>query len=106
TLIAVVPANAADRGAAPKTPLDAYKRFAFEFEVAVTTSNSETGLAVSTKGVYVGPRSQDCKATVSLGAGFRMTQYAVIVGDAMWVGEGNDDLKRKTGRHAFEFEDQ
>jgi hypothetical protein len=105
TLMFVAPANAAG-GGAPKTPLGAYKRFAFEFEVAVTTSNSESALTVSTKGVYVGPRSQDCKATVSLGAGFRVTQRAVIIGDAIWVGKGNGDLKRKSGRHAFEFEDQ
>jgi hypothetical protein len=103
TLVFVAPANAAGRGA-PKTPLDAYKRFAFEFEVAVVTKDGEPGLTVSTEGVYVRPRSQDCEAKVSFGPGLELSERVVIIGNTTWIDEG-DGLKKD--RHGeFEFEDQ
>jgi hypothetical protein len=103
TFVAVAPANAAGRGAT-KTPLDAYKRFAFEFEVAVITNDGGPGLTVSTEGVYVRPRSQDCEAKVSFGPGLELSERVVIIGNTTWIDEG-DGLKK--GRHEeFEFEDQ
>jgi len=103
TLVAVAPANAAG-GGAPKTPLDAYKRFAFEFEVAVATNDGGPGLTVSTEGVYVRPRSQDCEAKVSFGPGLELTERVVIIGDATWIDEGHGLKKDRQGD--FEFESQ
>jgi hypothetical protein len=103
-LAAGAPASAYSDGS--KTPLDVYKRFAFTFEVTVNTNEAEAPLTVSTKGIYVGPRSQDCKATVSLGQGLQVSQHAVIIGKATWVGVGHGPMKRNTGRDAFKFADQ
>jgi len=88
-----------------KTPLDAYKRFAFEVEVGVSR-DAGPSITVSTKGVYVRPHSQDCTATVSIGQGLSVSQHAVMIDDALWVGEGHGRLKPKSNRHAFKFEDQ
>jgi hypothetical protein len=103
TLIAVAPANAAG-GGAPKTPLDAYKRFAFEFEATVATNGGEAGLKVSTEGVYVRPRSQDCETKVSFGPGLELSERVVVIGNTTWIDEGRG-LKKDHGDN-FEFEDQ
>ena len=105
TLVSAAPAVSADDRAKSKTPLAAYKRFAFEFEAVVATNDgSSSGLTISTDGVYVGPRSQDCAATVSFGPGLELSEHVVVIGKKLWIDEGHGF---KTGRHGdFEFEGQ
>ena len=103
TLVTAAPAIAADH-AKSKTPLTAYKRFAFEFEAVVATNDGDSGLTVSTEGVYVRPRSLDCEAKVSFGPGLELSERAVVIGKTTWIDEGRG-LKKDP--HAdFEFEDQ
>jgi len=104
TCLVAAPASAS--GGASKTPLDVYKRFAFESEVAMSTDDATPSITVSTKGVYVKPRAQECKATVSIGTGLSVSQRAVTIGDATWVGMGDGRLKKRSDRDAFEFADQ
>src|SRR5687767_13493405 len=75
TLVTAAPAIAVD-DARSKTPLTAYKGFAFEFEAVVATNDGSSGLTVSTEGVFVRPRSQDCEVTVSFGPGLEASERA------------------------------
>jgi hypothetical protein len=104
TLVTAAPVGAAAGDTKSKTPLTAYKRFAFEFEVVVSTDERATGLKISTEGVYVRPRAQDCEARISFGPGLELSERVVVIGNTTWVDEG-DGLKKDP--HAnFEFEDQ
>jgi hypothetical protein len=104
TLVTAAPAGAAASDTRSETPLTAYKRFAFEFEVVVSTDERDTGLKISTDGVYVRPRAQDCEATVSFGRGLEVSERVVVIGKTTWVDEG---AGLKKDPHAnFEFEDQ
>ena len=104
TFVSAAPVFAADDDAKSKTPLTAYKRFAFEFEAVVGTDDGNSGLTISTRGVYVGPRSQDCEATVSFGPGLELSEHVVVIGDKLWIDEGHGFKK---GRRAdFGFEDE
>jgi len=104
TLAFTAPAVGAKNGAKSKTPLTAYKRFAFEFEAVVATNDGSSGLTVSTKGIYIRPHSQDCEAKVSFGPGLELSERVVVIGTKTWIDEGHG---LKQNPHAdFEFEDQ
>ena len=104
TLVSASPADA-DEDMKSKTPLTAYKRFAFEFELGLLGENQEPVFTLTTKGTYVKPGSQDCAVTASMGHGFEVNERAVVVGDKTWLGHGGRSLK-PVHRHAFEFESQ
>jgi hypothetical protein len=104
TVVSASPALA-DDDMKSKTPLTAYKRFAFEFELGLLGENQEPVFTLTTKGTYVNPGSQDCAVTASMGHGVDFNERAVVVGNKMWLGHGGRSLK-PVHRRAFEFESQ
>ena len=99
------PAYAGGRDAKSADPLTAYKRFAFEFEIAVATTDSGPAFTLATNGVYVAPKSQDCEVTASFGAGMEISQHAVVVGKKTWLDDNGRGLKPVT-RREYDFESQ
>jgi hypothetical protein len=93
----------ADTGNAskPKTPLTAFESFAFEFELTLSDGSDTTTFSMHLEGLAKGPRAQDCEATVSFGS-LDVTRRAVVVGNAVWIDDG-DGLKKAT-RRDFDWE--
>jgi hypothetical protein len=88
------------RGSAdPRTALE---RFQFDFSTTVSRANGTEHheLRVETSGVYVAPRDQECRATVTIGD-FEVTQRAVVIGDKVWVGTGG--RLDRTARREWDF---
>jgi hypothetical protein len=105
TLLTAAPAVAGRDGSKSETALTAYKRFAFEFELAVATPDEDPAFRLATNGVYVKPNSQDCEVTASFGSLIGFTQRSVVVGKKTWFDDNGRGLK-PADRRDYDFESQ
>jgi hypothetical protein len=79
---------AADAVASDASPTKVLRSFAFESEVRIVGGAPHAEFSISTKGVFVAPSSQDCRAHLEMGA-LQYDEHAVIAGTHAYLDEGN-----------------